>query len=262
MNIDAFKELMKAKFSTTDLEFLEAKPNNKLGLFIIINGELTDLFIPYVRIEAIEFSHSHVRGLSVEGVAYDIAEKIQFVRIFPEYPSRIEYITLTGLVMSPRRKDSVKQDIPYPSWSEEETKAFVNDLRTLIIKYKTKADARQTIEFEERDRREWERLSKKFMPTSIDRVIPNVSKEERSKLQEGVDETPCFKRQPPPIVEIPEPPKPPLGRIDREGTTHFCPICGSTASKKGWLGLFGERTCDNKECPNSNKSGKDDIKWR
>jgi hypothetical protein len=48
-----------------------------------------------------------------------------------------------------------------------------------------------------------------------------------------------------------EPPKPPLTRIIREGGSHFCNICKSTTYKVGFLGLFGERLCDNNECVNS-----------
>ena len=50
---------------------------------------------------------------------------------------------------------------------------------------------------------------------------------------------------------IPKPPDPPLSRVLREGVGHFCTNCGSTSSKVGFLGLFGERLCDNKKCPNS-----------
>lgn len=50
---------------------------------------------------------------------------------------------------------------------------------------------------------------------------------------------------------IPKPPEPPLSRVIREGVGHFCKKCGSTSSKIGYLGLFGERLCDNKKCPNS-----------
>jgi hypothetical protein len=50
---------------------------------------------------------------------------------------------------------------------------------------------------------------------------------------------------------IPKPPEPPLSRVLREGVGHFCNNCGSTSSKVGFLGLVGERLCDNKKCPNS-----------
>ena len=50
---------------------------------------------------------------------------------------------------------------------------------------------------------------------------------------------------------IPKPPERPLSRVLREGVGHFCTNCGSTSSKVGFLGLFGERLCDNKKCPNS-----------
>lgn len=50
---------------------------------------------------------------------------------------------------------------------------------------------------------------------------------------------------------IPEPPKPPLSRVLREGVVHFCTNCGSTMPKSGFLMLFGKRYCDNEKCPNS-----------
>ncbi len=50
---------------------------------------------------------------------------------------------------------------------------------------------------------------------------------------------------------IPKPPEPPLCRVLREGVGHFCANCGSTSSKSEFLGLFGERLCDNQKCPNS-----------
>ena len=50
---------------------------------------------------------------------------------------------------------------------------------------------------------------------------------------------------------IPEPPKPPLCRVVREGVGHFCANCGSTMPKSGFLMLFGKRYCDNNKCPNS-----------
>jgi len=50
---------------------------------------------------------------------------------------------------------------------------------------------------------------------------------------------------------IPNPPEPPLCRIIREGSRHFCTNCGSTASRNGFLGIFGEMLCHNPKCPNS-----------
>lgn len=50
---------------------------------------------------------------------------------------------------------------------------------------------------------------------------------------------------------IPKPPEPQLSRVLREGVCHFCTNCGSTSSKVGFFGLFGERLCDNQKCPNS-----------
>jgi len=50
---------------------------------------------------------------------------------------------------------------------------------------------------------------------------------------------------------IPQKPKPPLSRVIKEGGGNYCNNCNSTSSKIGFLGLFGERLCDNPECPNS-----------
>lgn len=50
---------------------------------------------------------------------------------------------------------------------------------------------------------------------------------------------------------IPNPPEPQLSRVLREGVGHFCTNCGSTVSKDGFLGLFGEMLCHNEKCPNS-----------
>lgn len=46
-------------------------------------------------------------------------------------------------------------------------------------------------------------------------------------------------------------PKPPLCRVIREGCSNFCKVCNSTMSKNGFLGLFGEMLCHNKDCVNS-----------
>lgn len=53
------------------------------------------------------------------------------------------------------------------------------------------------------------------------------------------------------LFYLPSPPKPPLGKVLKEGCTHFCTVCGSTTSRVGFLGLFGERLCHNPNCPNS-----------
>jgi hypothetical protein len=57
------------------------------------------------------------------------------------------------------------------------------------------------------------------------------------------------------IQHIPAPPTPPLDRVMKDGVTNFCKHCGSTVSKNGLLGLFGEMLCHNQQCPNS-KSAK------
>jgi hypothetical protein len=46
-------------------------------------------------------------------------------------------------------------------------------------------------------------------------------------------------------------PKQPLDRIIREGSSKFCNQCGSSVSKDGFLGLFGEYLCHNQNCKNS-----------
>jgi hypothetical protein len=50
---------------------------------------------------------------------------------------------------------------------------------------------------------------------------------------------------------IPKPPEPPLSRVLKEGVGHFCTNCGSTVSRNGLLGIFGEMLCHNQKCPNS-----------
>lgn len=51
-------------------------------------------------------------------------------------------------------------------------------------------------------------------------------------------------------------PIPGIPVVIREGVGMFCIKCGSTASKKGFLRLLGERTCDNDRCENSEKKFK------
>ncbi len=41
-------------------------------------------------------------------------------------------------------------------------------------------------------------------------------------------------------------PKFPLTRFIREGCTHFCPNCHSSAVRRPWL--FGKRYCINPDC--------------
>ena len=53
------------------------------------------------------------------------------------------------------------------------------------------------------------------------------------------------------LKQIPPPLKPPLNRIIRDGVWQTCDKCGSSMVKNGFLGLFGERVCINKECYNS-----------
>lgn len=50
-----------------------------------------------------------------------------------------------------------------------------------------------------------------------------------------------------------EPPKPPLTRIMREGCGTFCKACGSTISRVGFMGLFGNYKCHNEECNGQEK---------
>lgn len=48
-------------------------------------------------------------------------------------------------------------------------------------------------------------------------------------------------------------PKPPLSIVIKEGYDHFCKKCGSTTSRNGFLGIFGERLCHNTECIKSHQ---------
>ena len=43
-------------------------------------------------------------------------------------------------------------------------------------------------------------------------------------------------------------PKPPIGKIIRQGVGHFCKKCGSSPERIGFLGLFRGRVCINPEC--------------
>jgi len=52
-------------------------------------------------------------------------------------------------------------------------------------------------------------------------------------------------------TNLPSIPKPPLGRVLREGSIHTCPNCHSTMTRRGFLNLFGQLLCDNPKCPNS-----------
>lgn len=60
-------------------------------------------------------------------------------------------------------------------------------------------------------------------------------------------------------LDTPNPPQKPLSRVIIEGYGNFRNNCGSTSSRNGFLGLFGEMLCHNQECPNS-KSNKMDKK--
>lgn len=53
------------------------------------------------------------------------------------------------------------------------------------------------------------------------------------------------------MKNIPRVPEFPLCRVIKEGVGHFCEKCHSTMSKKGFLNIFGKRTCDNPKCKNS-----------
>ncbi len=48
-----------------------------------------------------------------------------------------------------------------------------------------------------------------------------------------------------------KPPQPPNSRVITDGVTNFCNICGSSLSKNGFLGIFGEYICHNEKCENS-----------
>lgn len=55
------------------------------------------------------------------------------------------------------------------------------------------------------------------------------------------------------MSQPPKPPRPPHPRIVREGCNVFCKVCNSTTPRSGFLGLFGKRICDNKECETNKK---------
>jgi len=81
-------------------------------------------------------------------------------------------------------------------------------------------------------------------------VKENRISQENEMLQKELDKIPFPENEY--IVEGFFPPRPKfLGRRLKEGGGTLCPNCHSTASKDGWLGLFGNRLCDNNDCPNS-----------
>jgi hypothetical protein len=45
-------------------------------------------------------------------------------------------------------------------------------------------------------------------------------------------------------------PKPPLSRILKEGVGNWCPLCGSSQERIGFLGLFGKLSCLQPLCVN------------
>ena len=54
-------------------------------------------------------------------------------------------------------------------------------------------------------------------------------------------------------MKKPQPPKPPLSVVRREGVGVYCDKCHSTMSRTGFLRLFGKRVCDNNVCNMRNK---------
>lgn len=54
---------------------------------------------------------------------------------------------------------------------------------------------------------------------------------------------PKMKNQPSPNLR--------LSMVINPSVRFICVNCGSTCSKTGFLGLFGQRLCDNDKCPNS-----------
>lgn len=54
----------------------------------------------------------------------------------------------------------------------------------------------------------------------------------------------------------PTPPELPLCRVMREGVGRYCVNCGSTMTRRGFLGLYGELLCHNTKCINSNSKKK------
>jgi hypothetical protein len=58
------------------------------------------------------------------------------------------------------------------------------------------------------------------------------------------------------IAEAYERPKRAPAQPTRYGYNHICTNCGSTSHKVGFLGLLGERVCDNNECINSKRKFK------
>lgn len=50
-------------------------------------------------------------------------------------------------------------------------------------------------------------------------------------------------------------PKKPMSRIIREGCTEICGVCGSTKSRNGLFGWFGQYRCHNMKCSTNTIKG-------
>lgn len=86
-------------------------------------------------------------------------------------------------------------------------------------------------------------------PTFIQRAVARLffNKEFGKVIKNRHDVESSYKWEIPRPIAIPESPS---TRIIREGCTKFCK-CGSTMSKSGAMGLFGEYRCHNSACPHS-----------
>ena len=96
-------------------------------------------------------------------------------------------------------------------------------------------------------------LSTKHLFINIAGKIESGLREREKEVQNNFEFFEPKKPYDPNWMKAPPPPKPPLSRTIREGVGVFCDICHSTMSRRGYLGMFGQRKCDNKECKNSKR---------
>ena len=54
-------------------------------------------------------------------------------------------------------------------------------------------------------------------------------------------------------------PEPPPSKVIKEGCGNFCNVCGSTKSRNGLFGVFGEYRCHNLECKTNTKGSDYDL---
>jgi hypothetical protein len=90
----------------------------------------------------------------------------------------------------------------------------------------------------------WLNYTEEQLEKILTEAVKNIERDKGNEIQVRVKERVDTRY-------IPQPPKPPIGRVIKEGALRLCTNCNSTMSKNGFMGLFGEMLCHNNKCPNS-----------